>query len=278
MKKITVLIPCYNEADAIGNVISRFPRQYLRAAGFNLEIIVIDNNSTDDTAILAAAAGATVISETKKGKGNAILTGFNAIGKDTDYVVMLDGDDTYRPEEIMRLVEPLDSGFASVIIGSRLHGYMRDGSMKRFNRFGSRAYTRMVRSAYKVMVTDVLTGYMAWNREVIENLRTQINSSGFAIEMEMITKIARMGYKIFSVPITYEPRLGSSSLNPVRDGYTILRMYVRNLYWRPTTVSLSDVRTGNSLGVRRLRTTDILRIRLLKDKAKNEASENSLSL
>lgn len=233
MKKITVLIPCYNEQDGIAAVIKGFPRARMLAQGFKLEVLVVDNNSVDRTTAVARRAGARVIREMRQGKGNAIRTGFANISPDTDYVVMLDGDDTYKSSEIMRLIEPLDSGFAKVIIGSRMHGRIRAGSMKTLNYLGNRVYSRMVRSIYKVTVTDVLTGYFAWTYEVVQALRPNLVSQGFAIEMEMITKMARLGFEIFSVPISYDPRAGESSLNPIMDGAKILKMYVRNLSWKP---------------------------------------------
>lgn len=236
MKKITVLIPCLNEASAIGSVISRFPYDKLAASGYSLSVVVIDNNSTDHTAEAARQAGAQVLFEPKGGKGFAMRTGFQSIMADTDFVVMLDGDGTYRPEEVLRLIEPIDSGFAEVIVGSRMFGHIKDGSMKRLNRIGNRMYSQLVRSGYGVTVTDVLTGYFAWSRGVVERMRPHLTSPGFALEMEMITKMARLGYAVYSVPISYEPRLGESSLRPLRDGARIMRMYVRNLRWKPVTL------------------------------------------
>ncbi len=107
MKKVTAVIPCYNEAKGIAGVIANFPRAVLKRHGYVLEVLVVDNNSTDDTAAVARAAGATVIHEVKKGKGNALRTGFRSLPTDTDYVVMLDGDDTYSSKEIIRLLVPL---------------------------------------------------------------------------------------------------------------------------------------------------------------------------
>lgn len=234
MKKVTVIIPCYNEAEGIAEVIAKFPREKLLAYGFELDILVVDNNSSDNTSEIARKAGARVITEPKQGKGNAVRTGFYNIADDTEYVVMLDGDDTYKSEEIFRLLEPIDTGFAKVIIGSRMHGRMRAGAMKKLNHFGNRAYSRLVRTVYGVAVTDVLTGYYAWSRDVIEDLRPHLESQGFALEMEMVTKMARLGYEIYSVPVSYDPRLGSSSLSPIYDGIRILRMYLRNLRWRPS--------------------------------------------
>jgi dolichol-phosphate mannosyltransferase len=145
---------------------------------------------------------------------------------------MLDGDQTYKPQEILRLIEPLESNFSKVVIGSRIHGRMREGSMKLLNRLGNYAFSAMVKLTYRVQVTDVLTGYFAWSREVIEQLRPCLTADGFAIEMEMITKMAKLGHEIYSVPITYDARAGESNLHPFSDGSRILSMYLRSLMWR----------------------------------------------
>jgi len=234
-KKIAVLIPCFNEAGGIGNVIKSFPLEKIRKHGYAVEIIVIDNNSTDNTATIAKSFGANVIHEPKKGKGNAMRKGFYSISPDTDFVVMLDGDNTYRPEELLRLVEPLDTGFATVVIGSRLGGRIYDGSMTAFNRFGNWMYSHLVRHFYRVNMTDVLTGYFAWKRDALERLRPHIQSEGFAIEMEMVTKMARLGEEITCVPISYHPREGVTNLRPIYDGSRILWMFMKNLYWTPKT-------------------------------------------
>lgn len=236
-KKVTAIIPCYNEASGIANVVQAFPVEHMARQGFELEVLVIDNNSTDGTAKVAAAAGARVIHEPKKGKGNAVRTGFASISADTDYVIMLDGDDTYRPDEVMRLIEPLDSGFCEVVIGSRLGGRMSEGSMKAFNRLGNWVYSHLVRYSFRVNVTDVLTGYFAWTKNVVDDLRPHLVSDGFAIEMEMITKMARLGHEIYSVPISYHARSGDSNLRPLHDGARILFIYLRSLGWKPKDLS-----------------------------------------
>ena len=159
--------------------------------------------------------------------------GFYTIGADADYVVMLDGDDTYRPEEILRLVEPLDSNFCDVVIGSRLGGRITDGSMTTFNRGGNWIFSHLVRYFYRVNVTDVLTGYFAWKREALERLRPHLKSQGFAIEMEMVTKMAKLGEEISCVPISYHSREGESNLHPIYDGLRILWMFTKNLFWKP---------------------------------------------
>lgn len=238
MKKLAVLIPCFNEASGIANVIEGFPRQRLYESGYDLEIVVIDNNSTDRTAEIAKQAGAEVIVEAKQGKGNAIRAGFYHLSDDTDLVVMLDGDNTYMAAEILRLVELLDADFCSVVTGSRVFGRIVEGSMPLLNQFGNWFFSQLVRIAYpNVAATDVLSGYFAWKRPAIERLRPHLHSSGFAIEMEMITKMARLGERICSVPITYNVRTGDSKLRPIRDGLRILWMFVCSLFWRPSPLS-----------------------------------------
>ncbi len=234
-KKITVLIPCFNEESGIAQVIKKFPREKLESLNYSIEIVVIDNNSTDRTGEIAQTHGATVLHEPKKGKGNAIQTGFNYIKHDTDYIVMIDGDDTYRPEEILSLIEPLKSNFCDVVIGSRLLGSISKGSMTKFNMMGNKIFSWLVRTFYKggKDVTDVLTGYFAWKRTTIERLRGHLVSQEFTIEMEMVTKMAKLNEKMVFVPIGYDPRAGQTNLRPIRDGLYILGMFLQNLFWKP---------------------------------------------
>lgn len=231
---VAVLIPCYNEAKGIADVIRKMPYKRALRNKWKLQVYVIDNNSSDNTAEVAAQAGAVVFSEKKKGKGNAIRTGFRSLPDDTDYVIMLDGDDTYDAGEVLRMIEPLHNKFSEVVIGSRLHGKRALNSMNLTSRVGNWFFTKLVRITHRVAVTDVLTGYFAWTKPAIDKLAPHLRSPGFAIEMEMITKMARMKYEIYSVPISYTPRAGESNLKPFLDGMRILKMFLKTLRWRPT--------------------------------------------
>ena len=227
------MVPCYNEEKGIGKVIEGIPKEKLKELGYNVEIIVIDNNSKDKTSEVAKKAGAKVIFEKNQGKGNAIRTGFRNISLDTDFVIMLDGDDTYKGVEIPRLIEPLNSGFCDVIIGSRLEGKMNKNAMSLSHRSANWFFTFITRNFYGANVTDTCTGFFAWKIDVIRKLNGYIKSPGFAIEAEMITKMSRLGYKIYSVPITYDPRHGESKLAPIGDGLRITWMLFKNIVWKP---------------------------------------------
>ncbi len=225
--KISLIIPCFNEAESIGSVLKSIPKTA------NIETIVIDNNSRDQTATIAKKMGAKVIFEPRQGKGYAVRTGIKNIDKKSEYVVMLDGDNTYRPEEIFRLVEPLQNNFCDVILGSRLSGKVKPNSMKFHSRVGNWFFSFLVRFFYVTNVTDVLTGYFAWKTDAIKKLLPVLTSQGFEIEMEMITKMAKMGYGIYSVPITYDKRIGKSNLSSIKDGIKIFKEFLKNLQWKP---------------------------------------------
>jgi glycosyltransferase involved in cell wall biosynthesis len=231
MKKITILIPCYNEEKGIGKVIDGVPIKKLANLGYQTEIIVINNGSTDYTNKVAYEKGSKVVSEKKQGKGNAMKTGFRNVSNDTDYVVMLDGDNTYKSKEIPRLIEPLENDFCDAVVGSRLGGKLNGDSLSFSHRLANWFFTFLVRRLYLVNTTDICTGYFAWKKEVIDELTPHIKSDGFAIEAEMITKIAKLGYRIFSVPITYDKRVGNSKLSPYLDGIKITWMLFKNLTW-----------------------------------------------
>lgn len=237
MKKIVLMIPCYNEEKGIPEVIADVPFEDMKKKGYEIDVLVIDNNSKDNTAQVAKELGARVVFEGKQGKGNAIKKGFKSIPKDTDYVVMVDGDDTYKPYEMHRLIELLDCGFSDAVIGSRLEGKRVGSAMSFSHRLANWFFTFTTRFFYKANVTDTCTGYFAWTYDSVKKLNGHIKSDGFAIEAEMITKMAKMGLEIHSVPITYEPREGESKLAPLTDGIKITLMLLRNVFWKPKAIN-----------------------------------------
>ena len=232
-EKVTILIPCYNEEQGIAKVMDSIPYQALERHGFECQVIVIDNNSIDRTAEVAKSKGAQVIFERAKGKGNAMRKGFSHIDSDTAYVVMLDGDNTYDAGEMLRLLEPIANNFCDVVIGSRLGGKITKKAFKAQNRAANRVYTFLVRLFYQANITDVLSGYFAWRADVVIAMRDHLQSSGFSIEIEMISKLTKLNYSIYSVPITYNVREGETKIAPLKDGLHILFTLARNIFWSP---------------------------------------------
>lgn len=249
MKKVTIIIPCYNEEKGIGKVIDSIPVHKLEKNNYITEIIVIDNNSTDKTAEVAKSRNIRLIKETRKGKGIAIQTGFDHVTEDTNYIVMLDGDNTYKGSEIIRMLEPLESKFSDVVVGSRLNGKLKRGSLIFQNRVANWAYTFLVRHFYNANTTDVLSGYYAWKKEVVDAVKPYITSTGFSIEMEMTIKLVRMGYEICSVPITYDRREGFTKVETIKDGLLVLHMFAKNFFWKPSSSLKKKIRNAKLISM-----------------------------
>jgi glycosyltransferase (TIGR04182 family) len=215
--EVCVLVPTYNEAETIRGVVERF-----RTEGFE-QILVIDGGSTDGTQGLATEAGARVVEQTGSGKGQAVREAVGLI--EQPYVLLIDGDSTYRPEEANRLLDPLLSGDAEHVIGDRFAN-MQPGAMTRLNQAGNRIINRVFRFIHGRDLQDILSGYRAFTRESFGRL--SLSADGFGIETEMSVECVKHDVKTAVVPITYEPRPEESETNlrPFRDGGNIiLRLY-----------------------------------------------------
>lgn len=210
---VCVLIPTLNEAGSIRGVIEDFRRM-----GFQ-DILVIDGHSTDGTHDLAREAGARVIVQSGSGKGQALLEAFGLIDK--EYIVLIDGDGTYLPSEVDRLLDPLMRGRADHVIGNRFSN-LRGGSLKRLNLVGNWLINLLFGIIYGVRLRDILSGYRAFTRSGISSL--DLSMTGFEIESEITIESLKKGLRIVEVPITYLPRAGGTrtKLSPLRDGPKIM--------------------------------------------------------
>jgi dolichol-phosphate hexosyltransferase len=216
--KISVIIPTMNEpaiADVLHDVLDAL-KQY------SVEVIVVDK-SKDETAMRAAELGAKVIHQTGTGYGDAYLTGFKHISEDTEIVVILDGDYTYDPYDIPKLLQPINDG-ADLVIGARF-ALMDKGAMSRRNALGNRMLTALLRSLYHVRVTDSQSGMRAIRRSALDRLRLQSPNMPFA--SEMIIEAQKENLAITEVPIRYRTRVGQAKLDPFRDAFSILSITVR---------------------------------------------------
>lgn len=212
--KIAVVIPCHNEEVTIGKVIDDFRRELASAV-----IYVFDNCSTDATATIATQHGAKVINEPRRGKGFVVENIFSRI--DTDFYVMVDGDDTYPADYANKLLEPLMAGDADMVVGARLTEYA-EKSFRPLHIFGNNLIRRLVNWMGGVQLTDIMSGYRVFNRRVVE--RIPVISSGFEVETEMTINMLYYRMKITEVQVPYKcrPAGSTSKLDTLRDGSRVL--------------------------------------------------------
>ncbi|ERG94898.1 MAG: glycosyltransferase, TIGR04182 family, partial [Haloquadratum walsbyi J07HQW2] len=207
---VTVLVPTYNEAETVGQVVDDF-----REVGFD-DILVIDGDSTDETERVAADHGARVIAQSGTGKGQAVR---EAVERHIDrtYILMLDGDATYHADDAEAMLEPLFDGDASHVVGNRFAD-LREDAMTQFNQIGNSIINWGFRAVHGDQIQDILSGYRAFTRASFHEMT--LTADGFGIETEMAVECARRDIPTATAPITYYPRPSGSETNlrPVRDG------------------------------------------------------------
>jgi glycosyltransferase involved in cell wall biosynthesis len=208
-----VVIPCLNEAETVGSVVTAFRRALPDA-----RILVVDNGSSDTTAEVAAASGAEVIRESRRGKGHALIRGFQAT-RGAEAVLIVDGDGTYSADDATRLREALAR--ADMVIGTRL-ATSAAGAFSASHTIGNRLFISLVRLLFGVRTSDLFSGYRAFSRRFIDV--TALIAQGFEIEAELSLQAAAQGFVVAELPVAYRPRPGNSrsKLHTYRDGYRIL--------------------------------------------------------
>jgi glycosyltransferase involved in cell wall biosynthesis len=212
--RVTVAIPCYNEAPTIAKVVSDFRRELPEA-----DVLVVDNASTDESAREAAAAGARVVREKRRGKGFVMQTILETV--DTDVCVVVDGDDTYFAEDVHTLLAPVLSDRADMVVGDRLQG-ATSAALTDLHRFGNRAILAIINMAFRTSFRDILSGYRVMNRNFMRAV--PLITGGFETETELTLQALEKGMVVQELPIRYRARpAGSfSKLSPFADGYRIL--------------------------------------------------------
>ncbi len=214
--RAAVIIPALNEAGNIGRLIHEIPQ-----ATNLLDIIVVDNGSTDATAAEAIAAGARVVSEPCRGYGFACMAGVRAATR-VDVLVFLDGDGSFDPAEIPRLLEPIADDSADLVLGSRMKGGIEPGAMPPHQRFGNRLVSSVMRALYRLDVSD-LGPYRGIRLDLLRSLH--MTEMTFGWPTEMMVKAARRRARIVEVPVTYRKRWsGKSKVSGTLRG-TVLATY-----------------------------------------------------
>jgi glycosyltransferase involved in cell wall biosynthesis len=211
---VAVLIPCLNEAKSIAKVVREFREQLPHA-----DIYVFDNCSTDGTTEAAAEAGAIVIAEPRRGKGNVVQSMFEQI--DADLYIMVDGDDTYPAAMVSGLIAPVLKGDADMTIGSRIDARTNRG-LRPLNYAGNLFFQGLINFIFGTHLTDILSGFRCMNRKLVKSLPLFVK--GFEIEAEITIKSLERGFRLVEVPIVLRDRgEGSySKIRIVRDGLRIL--------------------------------------------------------
>ena len=198
--KLTVIIPCYNEATTIEKVVQR-----VLATELVDEILIVDDGSTDGTRdvlpMLANDVVKVVMHEKNKGKGAAVRTGFaNATG---DVFLIQDADMEYDPRDYPMLLKPIQEGISDVVYGSRFLGGPRK-AMFFWNMLANRTLTLVTNILYNSIISDMETCYKVFRADVIRSFN--LRSTGFEIEPEVTAKILKRRHRIYEVPISYNGR------------------------------------------------------------------------
>jgi glycosyltransferase involved in cell wall biosynthesis len=212
--RIAILIPCHNEEVTIGKVIRDF-----RAQLPDSTIYVFDNCCSDRTAEIAKDLGACVIAEARQGKGYVVESMLATV--DADWYVLVDGDDTYPAECVHALLEPVQKGKADMTVGARLEEKTAD-SFRPLHVFGNRLVCGLINKIFRAKLTDIMSGYRAFNRKVVQ--RIPVVSSGFEVETELTVQMLYYHLKLVEIPVPYRgrPEGSVSKLRTLPDGIRVL--------------------------------------------------------
>jgi glycosyltransferase involved in cell wall biosynthesis len=236
--QVAVLVPCYNEEQAIAKVIADF-----RAAMPDATVYVYDNNSTDGTVVAARAAGAVVRRETYQGKGHVVRRMFNDV--EADVYVLVDGDATYDAPSAPAMVGKLVEERLDMVVATRID--RDEAAYRRGHRTGNMLLTRFVAHMFGRSFTDILSGYRAFSRRFVKSF--PILSGGFEVETELTVHALELELPVGEIATPYYSRVSGSAskLSTWSDGFRIL-WTVLKLYRAERPLSLFGA-FGAALGI-----------------------------
>ena len=231
MSRIVVLLPSRNEEDGIGEVIDRIPVSRISELGYQTEIVVIDGGSTDSTREIALDKGARVLKQNgTTGKGNGVREAlqyiFNSGEIDSEFVIMMDSDATYNPEDLPRFIGEL--GDVDVVWGSRLRGKIEKNAMSRINKMGNVMLSLAASVLYFKRTTDLCTGYWGFRSSALKDLK--LVAEGFNLEADLFASVSKSKLTTREIAIDYAHREGQSNLTWYTDGPRILLMTFRRRF------------------------------------------------
>jgi glycosyltransferase involved in cell wall biosynthesis len=214
---VSFLIPAYNEATTIGEVLAR-----IDALGLDAQIVVVDDGSTDATASVVEAyalgrAHVELLRQPNRGKGSAVRLAATRVSK--EIAVIQDADMEYDPADVIALIAPIQSGVADVVYGSRLSGGAPQRAYMFWHLVGNRFLSLLTGVLFNTTLSDMETGYKAFRSDVLASLR--LTRDDFGIEPEITGEICRRGLRIYEMPISYYGRTYDEGKNITwRDGLT----------------------------------------------------------
>ncbi|MXW06754.1 MAG: glycosyltransferase family 2 protein [Gammaproteobacteria bacterium] len=239
--RVGVVIPALNEEASIGLVVRDIYSQR-NEDGTQIvdDLVVCDNGSTDSTARVATEAGATLVSDQKKGYGRACLTAIETVRKQSPgIVVFTDGDHAFDANDIPTMLHSIDQG-ADLVIGSRTLGNCEPGALSVAQRIGNRVATALIGLLWGVTITD-LGPYRAIRTTALDRLCMRDEAFGWTVEMQL--KAIKMDMRIVEIPVNTRVRLGYSKISGtfkgvVLAGTAILLKIIQLRIFNPTTSSI----------------------------------------
>lgn len=207
--RTAVVIPALDEEASISAVVRSIDRRLVA------QVVVGDNGSRDRTAELARAAGAEVVVEPDRGYGAACAAALTRLHPATEIVVFMDADASDDPAEMERLVSPIASGDADLVIGSRALGHVERGAMTPPQRFGNWLATRLIFLVYRHRYTD-LGPYRAIRRSLLDAIAMRDRRFGWTVEMQV--RALQLGGRVAEVPVSYRRRIGRSKISGTLSG------------------------------------------------------------
>ena len=223
--KVSIVIPCYNEKDTIEKIIEAVRSTPIESR----EIIVVDDCSRDGTKAvleekLSQMVDRVIYHPVNRGKGAALRSGFAAATG--DIILVQDADLEYNPEDYPVLLEPLISGKADAVFGSRFMGDRPHRALFFWHMVGNKFLTLLSNMFTNLNLTDIETGFKAYKATLIKSI--QIEEDRFGVEPEIIAKLVRTGCRIYEVGISYNGRTYAEGKKITwKDGmraiYTILK-------------------------------------------------------
>jgi glycosyltransferase involved in cell wall biosynthesis len=221
---VSFLIPAYNEAATIGEVLER-----IDALDIDSQIVVVDDGSTDATASIVEAYAAgrphvELLRQPNRGKGSAVRLAATRITQ--DIAVIQDADMEYDPADVVALIAPIERGVADVVYGSRLSGGAPQRAYLFWHLVGNRFLSLLTGLLFNTTLSDMETGYKAFRSDVLRSLR--LEQDDFAIEPEITGEVCRRRLRVYEMPISYYGRTYAEGKNITwRDGFKAIRVLVQ---------------------------------------------------